>query len=639
VSDIRLLLADPDSGYRDTLAGLLLARGYRVTCASTAAEASACLECSWFHLAILNVHLNDPNDPQDHSGLEILRTAAFQQIPTLLIANHPSVPMAREALRPGRSGLPLAVDFLGKEPDFSPLLAAIEDAVAKHVRRNDALRIRFKDPISLLQLAQQVFPGFSHTRLAERADELEDLVRALFPTARQVTLHRLIFSCPGCTVTELFTHDRAAQAQILVCTSANQGSTLGAELKNTRSLDWLDTLESMHFRADLFCFHYSAPLVSFPALYISSSVDLLLASIDQLLGGVLASQHAKQASFEPPDRFEPLALAQFSIHPDTLPLNIPALCQAARSHGLVQLQFEPHSLDLHLENGPVLSYPNPCAAIGQGRFSLPASIPCGLTFGPVAGAGILVDAASHCWILDQGQAGFSPLVLDYAVLELLVRLECLPGLSLAQRLQMEDLLLADDPPDQVPPQIDKALQSIRRIRQGYRASAQEYQSALFYAALAFIAGFHPEIEYSPEELTIFVHVLLLSAMQLGRPANPAKVPQEKQKSFWIDLDSKEVWVEGKRIELTPQDLDILIYLYRHAGQQRSRQQIIDEAMSSEPASLITADPVAPGDEDIVIEESRLNSAMSRLRKKIEHNPDHPKYLQTIRGYGYRLDVG
>ena len=82
-------------------------------------------------------------------------------------------------------------------------------------------------------------------------------------------------------------------------------------------------------------------------------------------------------------------------------------------------------------------------------------------------------------------------------------------------------------------------------------------------------------------------------------------------------------VAGRRIDLTPQEFDILAHLYKHAGQLCLRRTIVEEALGEEFKEAIT-------------EETRLNSAMSRLRQKIEPDPDHPKYFITVRGHGYKL---
>jgi DNA-binding response OmpR family regulator len=84
-------------------------------------------------------------------------------------------------------------------------------------------------------------------------------------------------------------------------------------------------------------------------------------------------------------------------------------------------------------------------------------------------------------------------------------------------------------------------------------------------------------------------------------------------------------VEGKQIELTIQDYEILSYLYRHAGKLCDRRAIVEEALGE------VYDEFDP-------EQSRLNSAISRLRQKIEPDARNVRYLLTVRGHGYKLNV-
>ncbi|MCP4428449.1 MAG: winged helix-turn-helix domain-containing protein, partial [Chloroflexi bacterium] len=70
---------------------------------------------------------------------------------------------------------------------------------------------------------------------------------------------------------------------------------------------------------------------------------------------------------------------------------------------------------------------------------------------------------------------------------------------------------------------------------------------------------------------------------------------------------------------------ILAYLYDHAGELCRRETIIKQGLGDENQEY-----------DRFQEESRLNSAMSRLRQKIEPNPQNPQYLITVRGRGYKL---
>jgi hypothetical protein len=94
-------------------------------------------------------------------------------------------------------------------------------------------------------------------------------------------------------------------------------------------------------------------------------------------------------------------------------------------------------------------------------------------------------------------------------------------------------------------------------------------------------------------------------------------------TLFIDETTYEAWVEGRKIDLTPQEFEILSYLYSHAGEICTRSSILKNALG-ETYDAYHAD------------ESRLNSAMSRLRIKIEPHPEQPKYLHTVRGRGYKL---
>jgi DNA-binding response OmpR family regulator len=63
------------------------------------------------------------------------------------------------------------------------------------------------------------------------------------------------------------------------------------------------------------------------------------------------------------------------------------------------------------------------------------------------------------------------------------------------------------------------------------------------------------------------------------------------------------------------------FLARHAGRSVSRDTIIEAVWG----------------DDEEMSEKILNVYIRRLRMKIEQNPDEPRHLQTVRGFGYRLE--
>ncbi|KIP53273.1 response regulator transcription factor [Leucobacter komagatae] len=88
----------------------------------------------------------------------------------------------------------------------------------------------------------------------------------------------------------------------------------------------------------------------------------------------------------------------------------------------------------------------------------------------------------------------------------------------------------------------------------------------------------------------------------------------------VDLGSLVVTRGGEELELSPNELRLLMVLLEHQGQVLSREQLLARAWGS-AASL-----------DLRL----VNAAVQRLRLKIEEDPADPQLLRTVRGFGYRL---
>lgn len=88
----------------------------------------------------------------------------------------------------------------------------------------------------------------------------------------------------------------------------------------------------------------------------------------------------------------------------------------------------------------------------------------------------------------------------------------------------------------------------------------------------------------------------------------------------VDLGSLVVTRGGVELELSPNELRLLIVLLEHAGQVLSREQLLERAWGSAEAHDLRL----------------VNAAVQRLRVKIEVDPAEPQLLHTVRGFGYRL---
>ncbi len=86
----------------------------------------------------------------------------------------------------------------------------------------------------------------------------------------------------------------------------------------------------------------------------------------------------------------------------------------------------------------------------------------------------------------------------------------------------------------------------------------------------------------------------------------------------LDLESRSLSdASGRPIDLTATEFDLLAALATRAGRSLSRAQIIE---------LCGGDG---GDTDRAVD-----IRIVRLRKKIESNPESPRFIKTVRGVGY-----
>jgi DNA-binding response OmpR family regulator len=88
----------------------------------------------------------------------------------------------------------------------------------------------------------------------------------------------------------------------------------------------------------------------------------------------------------------------------------------------------------------------------------------------------------------------------------------------------------------------------------------------------------------------------------------------------IDPERRKVSLNGKTINLTAKEFDLLLHFARHAGRVYTRSQLLDEVWGYGHDGY----------------EHTVNSHINRLRAKIETNPAQPCYILTIWGVGYKF---
>lgn len=128
--------------------------------------------------------------------------------------------------------------------------------------------------------------------------------------------------------------------------------------------------------------------------------------------------------------------------------------------------------------------------------------------------------------------------------------------------------------------------------------------------------------FSPREVVARVRAIL---RRVGQPLEE-QVETEVNRSIKFGEvevlpDNYEVMFKGEKLDLTPKEFELLLYLANNKGRVLTRDQLLNAVWNYEFI----------GDTRIV------DVHISHLREKIEPNTKKPIYIKTVRGLGYKLE--
>jgi DNA-binding response OmpR family regulator len=125
--------------------------------------------------------------------------------------------------------------------------------------------------------------------------------------------------------------------------------------------------------------------------------------------------------------------------------------------------------------------------------------------------------------------------------------------------------------------------------------------------------------FSPVELVARVEtVLRRSGVRPG--ASEATVPRSS--GLALNELTREVTVDGRAVELTAKEFDLLAFLVRCPRQVFSRGQLLEHVWASRSDWQ---------------DEATVTEHVRRVRHKIEPDPAKPRWITTVRGVGYRFE--
>ena len=114
---------------------------------------------------------------------------------------------------------------------------------------------------------------------------------------------------------------------------------------------------------------------------------------------------------------------------------------------------------------------------------------------------------------------------------------------------------------------------------------------------------------------------LIRRYTLLNPVSNADADCMTFQGMMIDSSNRLVFVDNKQVELTSKEFDLLFFLASNKGKVFTKKQIYTQVW----------------EEEYAFDDSNIMSFVSKLRKKIEPNPESPFYILTVRGVGYRFN--
>jgi len=217
------------------------------------------------------------------------------------------------------------------------------------------------------------------------------------------------------------------------------------------------------------------------------------------------------------------------------------------------------------------------------------------------------------------EANLVELVRDYLQQEgyqVLVAGDGLTALDLA-RTQQPDLVVLDV----MLPGLD-GIEVCRRLRQFSDAYVVMLTSRVeeidTIVGLSVGADDYVTKPFSPRELVARIKAHLRRP-RTGAPGDPEPPPVRRFGDLVLDEGRHEVSHQGAVVPLTAREFGLLATVAAHPGRVFTRDQLLERVWG-----------------DAYYDDHVVDVHVGNLRKKIEDDPAHPRFVETVRGVGYRF---
>ena len=112
-----------------------------------------------------------------------------------------------------------------------------------------------------------------------------------------------------------------------------------------------------------------------------------------------------------------------------------------------------------------------------------------------------------------------------------------------------------------------------------------------------------------------------AALRRRRRRSPISGSEVRFGPVELDMAGRRIMVNGAEVDSTAREFDLLRFLHANPGVAFSREQLMQQVWGPDHFGTMRT----------------VDNFVARLRAKIEDDPDAPRYIETVRGVGYRFN--
>ena len=515
----RILLVDNDADIRDSYSFLLEGEGYTVFLADSEDAAWRVLEVTHIDLVIVDVRLEDNEEPHDFSGIQFAKKL-LNRFAIILFSAYAWTP---EQLLP----LPISVRRSRKDSPAA-LLVDIERLLRDEVLLpNEQLKIIPEGDLTIGDLVRQVRGLEKHYEMSRKAFEEEfehDLLHRLFQAERQIRIFRLAPGRGGSGVLTVLPAYMDEEGKRLingarVVVKFGMRESILREVANyqkyvERYVRMHSTqlvgqvVQTRHLAGVIFLFVGSVNGRSRSFLETYADPDVTSGDLTQIVTNIfrdscqlwylsakvrwepeneahldLLQSYRQQLSLEKPADWQELHFFVDCVLHEPADYPIRFVPEDGQQLGVIMGE------DKHVLLHPVLFAENHADLFPRPRFWC-------LTHGDLNGRNIFVDDNNAAWLIDFFRTGWGPALRDAAELEAVVKFELLQTINLEHLILLEQCLLTVPSlvtslilpaPLNANADIARAVSTIEAIRREVAIINEDDDPTEYYAHLFFYA--------------------------------------------------------------------------------------------------------------------------------------------------------